>query len=393
MNQKKNILLAVLIVGVISMTVAFAALSTNLKIQGSANVAEMSWNIHFQNWALDTESTVNGHTNTAVYPTVSELTKTLSPNITKVEGVNVTLSQPGDYAKYTFEIINEGTIDAELNAFTHTMTCGSGNTCSDVINYEVKCYENSSYTGTEVSSSNHSVITKNGGLAYCYLLVEYKDKTNGTQTAGTNQRYEQTAITTTLEADWSWVQSTQGNSGNNGGGNTPTPSNPDYTTFNGTYGYDFPGAATSGNGGETEWVSTLDPDAKMYYRYTGTEIEVCGVFGTGQEGTVCVTPSLVIASDFEDCPQTTQTYTGTGTTCLKGYSKNKADEMLAKGATSCSIRQGDTVDCENSFCEEDPYGEADCVNLFFDQNYVEFPTPEGNWGVRPDGSTGFHSAP
>jgi len=48
-ERKKNILLAVLVVGIISMTVAYAALSTTLNINGSASVQniDQSWNIHF----------------------------------------------------------------------------------------------------------------------------------------------------------------------------------------------------------------------------------------------------------------------------------------------------------------------------------------------------------
>ena len=49
-NKKKNILLGVLIAGVVSMTVAFAALATNLKINGTTNIAATRWNVHFQNF-------------------------------------------------------------------------------------------------------------------------------------------------------------------------------------------------------------------------------------------------------------------------------------------------------------------------------------------------------
>ena len=137
-NQKKTVLLITLVVGVIAMTVAFAALSTRLSINGTASVPNVSWNIHFVTpWQLDTESTVNGHNNTAEYPSVSQLQNSLSTNTTLVEGLNVTLKQPGDYVKYKFQIINEGTIDAELNSFSAPMTCTVGNNCDEVINYEV----------------------------------------------------------------------------------------------------------------------------------------------------------------------------------------------------------------------------------------------------------------
>ena len=48
-EKKKTILLAVLAVGVISMTIVYAALSSTLNINGSAKVQNIdsSWNIHF----------------------------------------------------------------------------------------------------------------------------------------------------------------------------------------------------------------------------------------------------------------------------------------------------------------------------------------------------------
>ena len=205
-NKTKNILLGVLIVGIISMTIAFAALSTRLNINGEANVAATSWNVHFQEWSLDTNPTVDGHQNTAVYPSIQTLTTSMSlaPNITKVDNLNVTLKQPGDYAKYNFEIINEGSIDAKLSNFTASLT-----PTSDVIGYEVKCYEDSSRTGTEVTTN--SVLAANGGLAYCYIKVQYNDQTN-TSVAGENQVYTQGEINTSLSANWTWVQNDESSS-------------------------------------------------------------------------------------------------------------------------------------------------------------------------------------
>ena len=102
-NRNKNILLGVLIVGVITLTLAFALLSSNLIINGTTNVAATKWNIHFDNWTNVTENTVDGHTNTAEYDD-SKIEQTLQPNITKIDKVNVVLHQPGDYVRYTFKI-------------------------------------------------------------------------------------------------------------------------------------------------------------------------------------------------------------------------------------------------------------------------------------------------
>ena len=216
MENKKNVVIAILLIGVISMTIAFAAFSTNLSISGTADVSNTTWNIHFQNWALDTANTVTEggitHQNTADYPTVNQLTQLVSvANSTKVENLNVTLNQPGDYVKYTFQIINEGSIDASLNNFTHTMTCESGKTC-DHLTYTVECkdsQENNVLT-------QYSTLYKNGGLAYCTLQVKYNEQTNTGNTV-----YTQEAVSASLSANWQYIQKVDSNSGNSGqGGNS-----------------------------------------------------------------------------------------------------------------------------------------------------------------------------
>ena len=58
-NKNKNILLGVLIVGIISMTVAFAALSTRLNINGTANILN-SWCVGFDNTKTNTYQITKG---------------------------------------------------------------------------------------------------------------------------------------------------------------------------------------------------------------------------------------------------------------------------------------------------------------------------------------------
>ena len=361
-ERNKNILLGVLIVGVLSMTVAFATLSTRLNIGGQASVASTNWNVHFDNWADVTENTITNEfgtqQNTAVHPAVSDLTMTDSTNITKVEGLNITLKQPNDYARYTFEIVNEGSIDAELSGFSANMTCTSNNNCSAVVDYEVKCYEDSSLTGTEVTTQ--SVLGKNGNRAYCYLQVKYKDQSSAKSVvnkvaAADKLAYTQEAISFSLAPEWTWVQSTVATNNNQGGGNV-TPSNPYETTFNGNYtAYKMNDVDTSGYGdaganhGSNGWVTSLDPNSRAYLRTTGSLPEACGVFGSGQAGTVCMTSSYYNSSyssagnynsDFEDVSTSTSDITtaaGLQATGLKGYALSKAEEMLSKGASSCYV--------------------------------------------------------
>jgi len=370
-ERNKNILLGVLVVGVIGMTVAFAALTSRIKLNGTANVAETRWNIHFQNWRLDTQNTVTveGRTqqNTAEYPQVNQLTMSDSSNVTKVEGLNVTLHQPNDYAKYNFEIKNDGTIDGELSHFDRNITCPSGKNC-DFLEYTVTC-EDAAHN--DALAANY-VLVKNTKVD-CTIELKYKNITNGdlskapaagkvaANVAGSNQVYTQEAISVSIAPTWNWIQSTQTANNNQGGGNTP--SNSYATTFDGNYiAYKWQDVATSGYGdagsihGNEGWYTSINPESKAYLRTTGSLPEVCGVFGSGQEGTVCMTSSYYNGSysvdgyysDFENVNDDYSYITTSSelqSTGLKGYSLAKAEEMLTKGASSCNVFDEGYVYC------------------------------------------------
>ena len=95
-ENTKNILLGLLVVGLIGMTIAYAALSTTLTISGTANVAEAKWDIHFANFD-DTHipaNAVGGGTNTGVI-------KSVSTNATAITNLKVDLKKPGDTIEVT----------------------------------------------------------------------------------------------------------------------------------------------------------------------------------------------------------------------------------------------------------------------------------------------------
>ena len=107
----KNVLLGVLIVGLVSMTVAFAALSTTLKIENTAEVAAQSWDVEIANWAESSKG-----------PAVTVTPGTVDS--TSVTGYNFAFTEPGQSVVYTFNIVNKGTIAANNTSVTvGTPTC------------------------------------------------------------------------------------------------------------------------------------------------------------------------------------------------------------------------------------------------------------------------------
>ena len=102
----KIISLCALLVAVLGLTVAFAALSQTLTINGSAAVDAASWDIHFEKTS-GKETEVKGAAR-FTEPTL---------NGTTIENFSATLTKPGDSVTYYFDIVNNGTVDAVISSY------------------------------------------------------------------------------------------------------------------------------------------------------------------------------------------------------------------------------------------------------------------------------------
>ena len=109
-RQIKIISLCALLVAVLGLTVAFAALSQTLTINGSAAVDAASWDIHFEKTS-GKETEVKGAAR-FTEPTL---------NGTTIENFSATLTKPGDSVTYYFDIVNNGTVDAVISSYDFPM--------------------------------------------------------------------------------------------------------------------------------------------------------------------------------------------------------------------------------------------------------------------------------
>ena len=112
----KVIAIVALLIAVVGLTVGYAAYSSTLTINGTANVDPASWDVHFgykTGTSLTAEKVGNAVETTA--PTLADTT---------ISGFDVTLKAPGDSVTYNFVIKNAGTLNAKLANFTMgTLTC------------------------------------------------------------------------------------------------------------------------------------------------------------------------------------------------------------------------------------------------------------------------------
>lgn len=98
-------MLLVLMVSILSLSVAYAALATTLKIMGTAQITSSDWNIYFSNPVVR-----SGSASTEV-PTIVSATKV---------SFNAELSLPGDFYEFTVDVVNDGSIDAMIESIEKT---------------------------------------------------------------------------------------------------------------------------------------------------------------------------------------------------------------------------------------------------------------------------------
>lgn len=122
MEKKKIGILSggVLVIALVAMIgIVYAAYSQTLNINGDATVKANSWKIKFANLSA---AKLKGEATEVTAPTINN-------NDTNIGDYSVLLSKPGDSVEYTFDIVNEGTFDAESTMLfmNPTPTCtGTG---------------------------------------------------------------------------------------------------------------------------------------------------------------------------------------------------------------------------------------------------------------------------
>ena len=110
-RREKALVIVVLLVVIAGLTVAFAALSTTLNINGTAYLDAAKWGIRFEN--LSSPTKIGSATTTGT----AKIEETKSASIT---GMNVSLSIPGDKIVYTVDLVNKGTINAKIDNIEKT---------------------------------------------------------------------------------------------------------------------------------------------------------------------------------------------------------------------------------------------------------------------------------
>ena len=111
-RRTKALVVVVLLIVVAGLTIAFAALSTTLNINGTAYLDAAKWGIKFENLSEPVKVGTATTTGTA---------KIEESKSAEINGINVSLSTPGDKVTYTVDLVNKGTINAKIDNIEKTV--------------------------------------------------------------------------------------------------------------------------------------------------------------------------------------------------------------------------------------------------------------------------------
>ncbi|MBR6949575.1 MAG: hypothetical protein IKH54_05245, partial [Bacilli bacterium] len=147
-NRKRRNRVFILFILLLTVSIGFAALSTQLNVVGTTGISKNTWSVYWANVGNE-----NGIVPTTS-PTISNEDET---HLNTVISFGVTLAEPGDYYEFEVDAVNNGTIDAMLTGVTTNITSnGVSATLPSYILYSVK------YSDGEEPGNKHLLSKKSG---------------------------------------------------------------------------------------------------------------------------------------------------------------------------------------------------------------------------------------
>ena len=136
-NKPRKVALVLLVASIITLSIAFAMLSSKLNISGSAKLDPINWNIYFDN--ID-NIIKEKEAEIISVPIIDASDKR------KIKNMEVTLKKPGDKVSFTVDLVNESDITAIIS-----------NIVKPAISYDFIEFK-AIYTGTNIEVRDGNVI-------------------------------------------------------------------------------------------------------------------------------------------------------------------------------------------------------------------------------------------
>ena len=134
---------SLVLISVFTLSIAYAALSATLNIQGNAEVVASTWDIHLDNVQLNNKSV------TGTAPTITGGTTATFSTI---------LNIPGDFYEFTIDVVNDGSIDAMIDSVIKEPTLTTNQ--AKYLNYIIEYQNGKSINSKQLVSKNSFVRLK-----------------------------------------------------------------------------------------------------------------------------------------------------------------------------------------------------------------------------------------
>ena len=182
-NNKKTTIFVTSLIVIACLTIGYALLSTTLDINGTGILSGNTWDIHWANVQVNSEST-QSNTQEAI---ISSSTQVV---------FNINLNEPGDFYEFTVDAVNEGTIDGMIDVISTNVYQSNGTTPATLpsaITYSITYDDDTPLEQYQLLSADSYETYK--------IRVEYKRDIENSELITTNQTYVMKVSVTYKQAD------------------------------------------------------------------------------------------------------------------------------------------------------------------------------------------------
>ncbi|MBR2678760.1 MAG: hypothetical protein IKE63_05025 [Bacilli bacterium] len=164
-RRKKQSVVSIILDLILILGIGYAVIQSNLNINGTANMGNPRWNIHWENVQVK-EGSVSAST-----PTINSAQTTVT--------YSVVLNIPGDYYEFTVDAVNSGTIDGMIDSITSKLNGVTITNLPNYLEYKVSYEDGATLAVNQLLAANSTETYK--------VRIKYRDDIELNQIPATNQ--------------------------------------------------------------------------------------------------------------------------------------------------------------------------------------------------------------
>ena len=168
-KNKQRFAVILLIILLVSISIGYAILQSNLEITGTTSIDNAKWDIHWENVRV-TEGSVSGSKVTTA--------ATIDSSKTTVN-YNIQLDKPGEFYEFTVEAVNAGTINGMISSIESKLNGATITTLPSYLQYYVRYSDG-------ITIKNNQLLS--AGERETYIVrIEFKKDVDASQLPKTEQ--------------------------------------------------------------------------------------------------------------------------------------------------------------------------------------------------------------